>query len=500
MNVFFKRHRYTKIAKIFILYTIFISIYCLGSAFGLMATTMESIKFWTVVQYMGLPFSPPMGLIFTMKYLGYKASGKKVLSLFILPVASLIMVATNDFHHLYYRVYEVDPLLGAPFVHQEIGFWYMIQGVFTFACMFTSLLLTIARWRETAKVYRPQLFALLCGQLFPIVTAFVYLNGLTPPGVDPVPMILWVSSGFYMWSISTSRLFSIMPIAKDTIFNSIDDGVIVLDKDHRLIEYNHAARTMFLRLDTSLLGNDFQEVWRSISGSSFPFKMEKIPLTQELQQHSGQIEKVYQMRTCPLHQGKERNGMLLILTDITELKILQKKLEHQAYYDELTQVHNRRAFFEKAEKSLSAVKERNVPFSVILMDIDHFKQVNDTYGHDMGDKLLFHVSRVCQSQLAEGMIFARYGGEEFVIGIRGMGAAECGHFADRLRESIENHPLESEEEILRVTISLGIAESTMKSDETLYQLLNQADKALYSAKRAGRNQVCIYSEEASIFT
>ncbi|WP_322090975.1 histidine kinase N-terminal 7TM domain-containing protein [Cytobacillus massiliigabonensis] len=107
--------------------------------------------------------------------------------------------------------------------------------------MFLALLLVFFHWKETAKVYRPQLIILMCGQLVPILTAFIYLLGFTPPGIDPVPMVLWISSLLYLWSIHSSRMFTIMPIAKDAIFNSINDGVIVLDETNRLIELNQAG-------------------------------------------------------------------------------------------------------------------------------------------------------------------------------------------------------------------------------------------------------------------
>ncbi|WP_353961081.1 histidine kinase N-terminal 7TM domain-containing protein [Neobacillus sp. CF12] len=228
LYVIIKRHHYTNISRLFILNTAFITIYCFASAFGLMSTTLEQMKFWTIIQYVGFPFSPPVGLLFIMHYLGYEITKKRCIALLIIPFISLIMVATNDLHHLHYRVFELDANLGAPYIHLEIGIWYMIHGVFTFACMFVAFLLVLSRWKETTKVYRPQFISLLCGQLVPILTAFLYLIGLTPPGIDPVPMVLWLSSLLYLWSISSSRMFTIMPIAKDAIFNSINDGVYKL--------------------------------------------------------------------------------------------------------------------------------------------------------------------------------------------------------------------------------------------------------------------------------
>ncbi|MBV7504390.1 diguanylate cyclase [Bacillus sp. sid0103] len=490
LNVFVKRHHYTNIARFFIVYTASITIYCFASAFGLMATTLEQIKLWTIFQYVGMPFSPPLGLLFIMQYLGINITKKRCMALLFIPFVSLIMVATNDFHHFHYRVFEVDPVLGFPFIHQEIGIWYMIHGVFIFSCMFVAFLLVLSRWRETAKVYRPQIISLLFGQLVPMLTAFLYLIGVTPPGIDPVPMVLWLSSLLYLWSINTSRMFTIMPIAKDAIFNSINDGVIVLDESYRLIEFNQACESMFPELTKSMFGMDFHKVWFALSGETFPSNLETAPFTLEIQLAADHSKQIYQVRTSSLHHAK---GLLIIFTDITELKRLQLELEHQAYYDELTQIFNRRAFFQKCEQEFAGAIKDSTPFTIILIDIDYFKKVNDTYGHDVGDQLLKHVVKVCQSQLKEGMLFARYGGEEFVLALKGCTGLEGEALANQLRREVETQPLLSSEGVISVTLSSGVAEATKEPEETLYQLLNKADKGLYSAKREGRNQVQVYT-------
>jgi diguanylate cyclase (GGDEF)-like protein/PAS domain S-box-containing protein len=492
LYVIIKRHHYTNIARLFILNTAFITIYCFASAFGLMSTTLEQMKFWTIVQYMGFPFSPPVGLLFIMHYLGYEITKKRCIALLIIPSISLIMVATNDLHHLHYRVFELDTNLGAPYTHLEIGIWYMIHGVFTFASMFVAFLLVLSRWKETTKVYRPQFISLLCGQLVPILTAFLYLIGLTPPGIDPVPMVLWLSSLLYLWSISSSRMFTIMPIAKDAIFNSINDGVMVLDETYRLIEFNLASKSMFPQLNKSMFGMDLEKVWNVLSGEFFPFTLDTAAFTQEIQLTMDHSERIYQVRTTSLQHANNRKGLLIIFTDITELKRLQEKLEHQAYYDELTQIYNRRAFFQKSEQDFAEAKKKAVPYTIILMDIDYFKKVNDTYGHHVGDQMLVHVVKGCQTELKEGVLFARYGGEEFVLALKGCTLAEGETIANQLREYTEMHPLVTNEGIIAVTLSCGVAEATTEKDETLYQLLNKADKALYSAKREGRNQVYVY--------
>ncbi|MED3797325.1 diguanylate cyclase [Lysinibacillus capsici] len=491
LYVFLKRYNYTKIAQLFISYTALIAVYCFASAFGLIATTLSAIKVWTAIQYVGMAFSTPLGLLFIMQYLGFHLTRKKIMALLAIPFISLIMVATNDIHHFHYRVFEIDPILGAPYIHQEIGIWYIIHGIFTFGCMFVSFLLVLIHWKETTKAYRQQLIALMCGQLIPMITAFIYLLGLTPQGVDPVPMVLWASSFLYLWSINSSRLFRVMPVAKDAIFHSINDGVIVLDESARLIEFNQACSKVFPQLTRSMIGRDIRKTWLEVTGQPMPFTLEAVVNTQDIEMVLS--DHTYQVRVTELQHVNHGKGLLLIFTDITELKELQRQLEQLAFYDELTQIYNRRAFFQQCNQAYSEARESSSAFTVILMDIDHFKNVNDTYGHAIGDQLLVHVVKVCQSVLKKGELFARYGGEEFVLALKDSTLLEGQALANLLCNSVESQPLMTTEGAIRATISCGVAEGT-KGQETLYQLLNNADKALYAAKQAGRNRVHVFLE------
>ncbi len=486
IHAFSKRHHYSTVLWFFLFNSFVTALYCFAAAFGLLSTTLDQVKVWTVFQYIGIAFAPPAGLLFVIAYLGINITKRMIAALLTIPAITVLMVATNDFHHLHYRVFEIDSAMGAPFVQQEIGTWYTIHGIFIFGCMFAAFLLAISRWKDTAKMYRPQLFSLICGQFVPMFTAFLYLVGLTPPGIDPVPMVLWLSSLLYFWSIRSSRLFAIMPVAKDVIFNSMSDGVVVLDESHRLIEFNEPLRNMLPTLDKKMLGCDFEQLWQELTGVSFSFTGLTSMSGNEIKLMIHQTEHIYHVRTSVIEGAGNSKGLLIIFTDITQLKQLQRKLEHQAHYDELTQIYNRRAFFEYCNDQFDETKALSEPFTVILIDIDHFKWVNDTFGHHVGDEVLVHVAKLIQLQLAGFALFARYGGEEFVGSLKG--SREDGiALAERLRAAVETQPVLTAEGVVHVTLSIGVAEA---KDETLHQLLHRADLALYEAKETGRNRVC----------
>jgi len=121
--------------------------------------------------------------------------------------------------------------------------------------------------------------------------------------------------------------------------------------------------------------------------------------------------------------------------------------------------------------------------------------VNDTYGHYAGDQVLVHVVKACQSVLPQGALFARYGGEEFVLTLKGYTSSEAEVLANQLRRHVETQPLRINEETISVTLSLGVAQAAKQENDTLDDLLNKADIALYAAKQNGRNQVRLYEEK-----
>lgn len=480
------RYYYKTIAWYFMIYTWSIALYCFGAALGLTANTLTEVKLWTVLQYLGMPASVSLGLLFIMSYLGYRIDFKRVSALFIIPLITVGMVLTNDLHNLYYHVFEIDSTLGAPFVYIEIGPWYTVHGIFTFATMFVAFLLIGRRFRETQSAYRLQIVALALGQFIPMFTAFLYLTGVTPAGIDPVPMVLWLSSLLYLWAIRSSRLFSLLPVAKDAIFHSMKDGVLVLNQEFQIIEFNRSAEKMLPFLNPSVLGQSAAFIWMRDAQSSLPIeKLKNGPC--EIETTSGQKLRV------ELTEVDTGTGYLLIFSDVTEVSRLQQELHKLAYLDELTQLANRRAFFQQIEQDYPVALEADHPYSILLIDLDYFKQVNDQYGHDVGDLVLQHVTRTMKSFIPNDALFARYGGEEFIIALPDTTAVETVEVAEVLQNSLADNPLKIEKNNLSSTISIGISERKHGEDTvTVYQLISQADEALYRAKELGRNRIEVY--------
>lgn len=180
---------------------------------------------------------------------------------------------------------------------------------------------------------------------------------------------------------------------------------------------------------------------------------------------------------------------------IEEQKKIEEELKNLATTDELTGTYNRRAILEIAQTEFEKCLDEGLPFSVLLIDIDHFKQVNDQYGHEVGDRVIRAVVNVCGDTLRLKDIgyIGRLGGEEFVILLPGVDQIKAHVVAEQLRECVEKQPIQCVENTwYSATVSVGLA--TMKRSEKFDALLNRADLAMYQAKKAGRNRVNISRE------
>lgn len=173
-----------------------------------------------------------------------------------------------------------------------------------------------------------------------------------------------------------------------------------------------------------------------------------------------------------------------------ELENAQIKLERLATTDYLTNLSNNRAFFERAASEVVRSQRHAVPLSLVVFDIDHFKRVNDTFGHPGGDRMLRELGAVCSRMTRQNDMVARLGGEEFALLLTHADRKAAGHAAENFRAAIERTIVEYEAENIFVTASFGVTE--LRDDDTLEVFLARADSCLYQAKNAGRN--CVVSE------
>lgn len=204
-------------------------------------------------------------------------------------------------------------------------------------------------------------------------------------------------------------------------------------------------------------------------------------------------ERTFEVDTHPV-RGDGEQGRIWLFTDITADLLMAAELRRLASSDPLTGVPNRRHFEERSAQIIAAREATGRSVAVLMLDVDHFKKINDTHGHPIGDEVLKVVARRCREALRDRDLFARFGGEEFIVLLAAPTAEEVPATAERLRNAISGAPVNVGGLRIDVTVSVGgaMGEALPGCDTTLLeQLVARADEALYEAKANGRNRVRI---------
>ncbi len=180
-----------------------------------------------------------------------------------------------------------------------------------------------------------------------------------------------------------------------------------------------------------------------------------------------------------------------------EIRLAMAKMAQMATRDELTGLYNRRYFMEALEREVARARRYGSELVICMVDLDHFKQVNDTYGHPAGDRVLAEIGRMLKEYIREGDLLCRYGGDEFSVILPNTDAQKAQVVSDRFREILEGHQFTHNSSPFNITVSVGIASHDSTTCQFPLQLLERADQALYQAKAGGRNQVLEYGPPAS---
>ncbi|MBU4618151.1 MULTISPECIES: histidine kinase N-terminal 7TM domain-containing diguanylate cyclase [Bacillus] len=482
------RHRYIG-CQLFMYMSGATAIYIFGHTFELLARTPQEITFWVSFQYIGLPFIAPFSLMIVLQFTGFHqyVTKRRVLLFLLIPILTTILVFTNSFHSLFYRSITMNTVDGFLLADFTIGYWYIIHGVYTFGCSMLAIFMLLWFLR-VKREYLKQVLILLVGILLPITTSFIYLLGVTPFHIDPVPVVMFLTNALYLWAIMSFHLFKLSPIAMERVFEHMSEGVLLLDRYRTLIDYNPAAALIIPVLAKKGIGYKIDDIFSGIIKE--PAFIQWLRSPQDHSQYDLMWEKeqpfYYHLTASSLFNRRgEVEGRQIVISDVTEQRLLQEELERRAYIDGLTNIFNRSSFIERTQMLL---EEDAQDTAILLFDIDFFKQINDTHGHHIGDEALRHVVSICQQHLKMDDLFGRYGGEEFAICLPHHSFEEACHIAEQMRHSFEVSFFQTDEKKVRVTASFGVAH-TANDPSILETLLFEADQALYMSKRQGRNRI-----------
>jgi len=459
--------------------------YIFGYASELGSRSLADVRFWLTFEYFGLSFITSFWFLLSWK-LWYNHSPRFRMNVlvFVIPAITLFFVASQEYQGLFYRSLNLAEVEGHHLVIIDKGCWYWVQSGYQFLMIALSFFLQLRSWRRQGGSYATDSFWILLGTFALIPWIVVYQLGLSPHNIDLGPFGIAVSTFFIAVAVFRFGALSSEEVLLYSIFASIDDGVVVLDRDGKISEFNAAAQKIFPWLDASCIG-------KPVSSPSDASLFNTPPnQTIEKMVDLPSSTKYYQGKITQIYEGRSKLGRIYLFRDVTESQRLMKRLRKFANFDVLTSLYNRRRFMERAERRLSAAQKAQKDISILMIDVDHFKNVNDQFGHAVGDKALSAVGRVIKRRSKAIGFAGRYGGEEFAVLLQNTERRQAMEVAEGIRKSIEGIAIEKRMIPVKVTVSIGVSScSAGESSYNIDALLMAADHALYQAKNRGRNRV-----------
>jgi diguanylate cyclase (GGDEF)-like protein/PAS domain S-box-containing protein len=287
------------------------------------------------------------------------------------------------------------------------------------------------------------------------------------------------------------------------IVETAQEGILMLDAENRATFANaRLAEILGCTLEDFMATSIFEfmdEEWRRIAVEHIGRRRQGIAEQHDFKFRRPDGEEVWALlSTNPILDGEgQYAGALAMVADITKRKHLEQELERLATLDPLTGLFNRRHFLAVATREFERSQRYRRPLAALMLDLDHFKRINDTYGHAAGDQVLQTAVDTLRVGLRQVDLSGRYGGEEFAVMLPETEPTTAQVVAERLCAAMATQPIAIDKDRVSVTVSIGVAALTDVRGATLEQLLDRADQALYAAKQAGRNQVKIWAPNGS---
>jgi diguanylate cyclase (GGDEF)-like protein/PAS domain S-box-containing protein len=458
-----------------------------------LASTLASKLLWNNVQFFGAVLVPvayvAFGAAYTGRRLRYRAQAIWLIR--IGAAALLALIWTDGLHHLFRISPHLTPASPITQLVFTNGPTFNLYTAFAYFQIIVGTVMLAITYTTAPHIYRLQVGTILVGILIPWIASVVTWLEMVPFTLhDVTPLAFAFSNMVVAWALFRYGLFNIAPIAYNTLVENLEDGVIVIDSSLRIVDMNPASQGIFHLAMGAALGKPLLEALPELR-SLYADLATDGAFQHEIEVPAGEGMKFYEVRISSLYDHRRWvSGRLILLRDITTRKLAENQLRLLAITDPLTGLYNRRYFFSLAEVEFKRAVESGGALSVILMDIDYFKNVNDRYGHLAGDQVLERMAGRSREALRKDDILARYGGEEFAVLLPRTGSEDASQVAERLRASVAQREPIPDVGSVEITASLGVASLDATAGLTFDQLLDRADQALYQAKHENRNRVC----------
>jgi diguanylate cyclase (GGDEF)-like protein len=488
----------------------FVAIWSFGGAIEAGIVGMANKILWSKIAYIGFTFVAPLAFLFILVYSDRWALFRPITVILLCSVSviTLILAWTNEYHGLIWSGFRPGSSALNVLIYEH-GLWYWIFISFHYALFTISLLLLIGNLKQSPAPYRQQIISVCIATLIPAFGGAAYLLRISPiPGLDWTPISTVFTGLIFAYTIFRHKFLDLVPVARAALVEQMLDGLIVLDDQQRIIDINPSARNMLPGGQSIKIGACLAE---AVPDLNFYGSGKGNNSTQTLAiRTTGEKSKFIDVRFS-LIDGKMKgvNCSLLLFRDITkrknaeielnqvnreletrieEIQKLQNQLREESIRDPLTGLYNRRYLEDAVEREFARALRDQYPVGIIMVDIDHFKKVNDSFGHISGDVVLQKLANLFLNSFRLEDIICRFGGEEFIIVMPATSAFTAIERVEEFRITLENTVMDILGNPIHITISAGV--SVFPDDGRSFEdVIHAADQAMYKAKAAGRNQI-----------
>ncbi len=446
----------------------------------------------------------PFYLLAVASYLSIQPSGWQWLrnGLLLLTASIALLAVSNPLHGQFAEFSAVTPTEPVTTTGQlEHGPIMRLMGGLNIGCIVVALVLIGFQYNRSR--FRTSQLATMT--VFPIMTGLAYLVpneavGFLPENVNPVILSTTVGLILLSYTLLWTRFLEIRPIARELVLNLLPDAVAVVDDKGMIVDCNNHFARLLEQEEREVIGSNLtpylpEAAW-SLNGG--------LEATRSLQLETGGASRHYQVHLRRFDKQSNRGEVLVLLRDTTEQTLALKRLEESkaelhtlnnelarlSNTDALTGLRNRRYFLDQLSQEYERSARLNQTFAMLSIDLDDFKAINDSYGHNTGDQALISAARAMEHECRAVDTLARVGGEEFMVMLLDMSANELENVAERFRRAISETLIDpGTGKSFGLTASIGAA--CIDPEMNIQTALRQIDEALYEAKRSGRNRVVV---------
>lgn len=469
-----------------------VAVYSFGYGMELLSNSLSQAEFWVRFEHWGIQLIAMTWLLFALSVSGYEKRIKPVLivALAVIPLYLFLTAQTLGWLNLAHHNPRMDFSGPFPIFTYDRNIWNYIAVGYYSLCIGASTVLFAIAFFKSAPVVKKNALIYLLGSIPAWVGLVLHNFGLSS-NIDFTPLLLGVSGLFFVYGFIKLRMLELIPLARDVIFENMSTGVLILDREDRIIDFNPALHSVFPNVTRKMVG---ASVYQTFPDDPLLLNLVRGAETGRIELRFDDEEGVSYYRANSTNIRDRRNqviGKIVNFYEYTNEKRLLEELERLAAHDGLTGVYNRQQFMNLAEKEVKRHDRYGGNLSMIMLDLDQFKKINDTYGHGAGDKTLQVVADIFSKMIRQSDILARIGGEEFILLLPETSIEAAQSLAERLRNALGSKVISFDDQTFSVGASFGVSGMNSDTNLDLHDLYKLADRALYRAKDMGGSAVCV---------